>query len=164
MKGYRMHRGPEGFREMIVNTMRGLNRLTRDGVEFDTVYVRGNSGLIPGSVIAWRLKKSLMILRKELELSHGNSYEGDAWFLGKKAVIIDDFVASGATLVTMVQAATHFSGKIVGVVMYGHSHTREERVNGFIQTTKMEAEGMKLIRKGSSSLYTLEVTKKEKAT
>ena len=64
--------------------------------DFDTIACRGTSGLLIGPLLAVRMKKSLIIVRKETENSHSvQLVEGDA--NAHRYVIVDDVMTSGRT-------------------------------------------------------------------
>jgi orotate phosphoribosyltransferase-like protein len=73
--------------------------------EFDTIVVRGLSGIIPGTLLADRFGKQLCVVRKPDERHHtGARMEGR---VGEKYIILDDFVASGDTLLAILQATNY---------------------------------------------------------
>lgn len=113
--GYLPHNNPLEFERAIKRATRALRPLRS---EFDTIFVTGLSGMIPGAVIAHAWKKNLVVMRKPNEDSHGCFIEG---YFGRSVVILDDFVSSGDTMVRMFDYLRDYQGgrKIVGVVLYG---------------------------------------------
>lgn len=89
-------------------------------LDFDTIAVRGNSGLLLGSPLAIKMKKDLLIIRKDSERSHsGNKVEG--WGFRQKILIVDDFIETGNTIDDIYEsiAETCDSYKIRGILLYG---------------------------------------------
>lgn len=68
---------------------------------FSSILVTGLSGAVPGAIIAWRYNKSLVVVRKG-EANHGAPVEGK---LTSDFIILDDFVASGATVARLIKTA-----------------------------------------------------------
>jgi adenine/guanine phosphoribosyltransferase-like PRPP-binding protein len=84
---------------------------------YDTIVFSGSSGTLIGPILALRLEKEMVLVRKEDDENHsGNNVEG---FDGtKKYIIVDDFVDSGAT-VKRIQRKMHVfapKAKCLGVV------------------------------------------------
>lgn len=67
-----------------------------DKHDFDTIAVSGVSGLLLGPILAYMLDKNLAVVRKEGESTHSCCLIEGHW--GSRYVIIDDFIASGATV------------------------------------------------------------------
>jgi len=64
--------------------------------DFDTIAVCGVSGLLLGPILAYEMGKRLVVVRKKDDSSHSCSMiEG---YCGDKYVIVDDLIASGATV------------------------------------------------------------------
>jgi len=67
-----------------------------EGLDFDTIAVSGVSGLLLGPILAYKMSKKLIVVRKNGDSSHSNYLiEGTC---GRKYVIIDDFMSTGATV------------------------------------------------------------------
>lgn len=73
---------------------------TLKGVEFDAIAVRGVSGLTFGSILSYKLKSGLVVVRKSLEGSHADtSLEVSSGLPGDfKYIIVDDLTSSGETI------------------------------------------------------------------
>lgn len=88
---------------------------------FDTIVCRGYSGMAFGPVLAYLMDKQILMVRKDGESSHDcYKYLGQ---LGKSYLIVDDFIASGATMkaimkVTHEAHARTVPAKFVGVYLY----------------------------------------------
>lgn len=86
--------------------------------DFDTIAVRGNSGLLLGAILAERLQKNLIIVRKN-EASHsGSKVEG--WGINQRILIVDDFISTGDTVDIIYETIveTCDSPTIVGILLY----------------------------------------------
>jgi hypothetical protein len=69
-------------------------------VEFDSIAFRGMSGALIAPIVAFKMKKDLILVRKK-ESSHSNhAVEGNK--ATRRYIIIDDFVGGGTTLDTIV--------------------------------------------------------------
>ena len=75
-----------------------LHFIVSKELEFDCIACRGVSGVIPAAVVAWKLNKRLLVVRKEEERrdSHASSLL-EGW-LAPSYIIIDDFVSMGGTI------------------------------------------------------------------
>lgn len=128
--GYGMHHTPEGLAKAVTRTMDALSPIVDT---FDALYVTGQSGEIPGAVVAYLLKKQLIILRKAgadgNHHSHGCRVEG--WYQGhERCIILDDFCSSGKTLRELLKHQL-YGTTIVGVCLYGHPRGPSEIEAGF---------------------------------
>jgi|SRR5579863_1232480 len=70
--------------------------------KFDSIVVRGLSGVLVGTPVALRLKKPLVVVRKGSERTHARS---EGWGqvvngerLGKRWLFLDDLTSQGGTL------------------------------------------------------------------
>lgn len=71
--------------------------------EFDSIAFRGLSGGIVAPIIAVRMKKKILAVRKPTENAHScNKFEGDA--SAQRYIIIDDFVSTGETIKKIVES------------------------------------------------------------
>lgn len=87
----------------VITVGSGVRQLMAD-LEADCVAVRGTSGVC----MAWALAGSgmdfpIMLMRKDGENSHGSKFEGQSGHLYHRVLILDDFIASGATIGGMVR-------------------------------------------------------------
>lgn len=86
-------------------------------VRFDAVAVTGVSGISMGAIVAYEMNKSLVVVRKEKEESH--SYYKIEGPLEASYVIVDDLVASGATIKRIVEQLAAVSTAVCnGVICY----------------------------------------------
>jgi orotate phosphoribosyltransferase len=65
--------------------------------QFDSVVVRGVSGLIVGAPVALAIDAPLVVVRKPAESTHDPALVVNERYLGRKAVFVDDFRFSGCT-------------------------------------------------------------------
>lgn len=97
-------------------------------LDFDTIAVRGNSGLLLGSILAYKWNKDIIIIRKTEEASHGTGVEG--WGINQNILIVDDFIESGNTVRTVCDKVLNHcdSPTIVGIILYsgGDSESFED--------------------------------------
>ncbi len=66
------------------------------GLKFDAIACRGVSGLLIAPIVAMRLNKTLIVVRKGEKTHSCYVVEGD--HAAKRYLILDDFIASGATV------------------------------------------------------------------
>ena len=97
--------------------------------EFDALACRGVSGLIAAPILAMKLRKNLLIVRKADEGSHhtrcygaGRLVQGDK--AAKRYIIVDDFVSTGETAKTIVAEVAQFApqAECLGVLELKYMH------------------------------------------
>lgn len=91
-------------------------------IEFDTIAFRGISGALIAPIVAHKLKKEIVLIRKPESQSH--SYDMFEGFLRtERYVIIDDLVCSGSTVSETIKKVTQNvpGAKFVGVYLYHDS-------------------------------------------
>lgn len=81
--------------EKVISTSSYL--INKEFKNFDTIAVRGNSGLLVGAPLALHLKKDLIIVRKDTEKSHSDCMV-EGWGINQRILIVDDFIESGNTI------------------------------------------------------------------
>jgi orotate phosphoribosyltransferase len=92
------------FKEALHPTMlrwlvnRAVRELKKADVDFDTIAFRGVSGALFGPPLAVRMNKSMLVVRKE---SSHSVYPIEGNKATQKYIIVDDFVSSGATVLTI---------------------------------------------------------------
>lgn len=151
---YGLHRSHVGFVTAVKRCYKALAPI-RD--TFDMIYVTGQSGIIPASVIAWRLEKSLIILRKKGETSHGTRIEGDTHHNYGRYIILDDFVSSGKTLNDLIDNKPPFA-TLAGVCLYGQRWYEREVEDGYTKNFNIpvfdpkNTHTCKLVRRSLTSL------------
>ena len=93
-------------------------------IMYTHVLCRGHSGVTMASVIAARAKKSLIILRKDGESSHGSLIEHNCdESIQQSCVFVDDLIDTGATLKAVVKALGNsiLQVKLEAVIFYNQS-------------------------------------------
>lgn len=90
-----------------------------EGVNFDTIVVRGNSGTTIGSIVAHHLGCHLYVVRKHREDTHAE--QDFAGSMGCRYVILDDFISSGRTITAIREnVLTNYGDRVelVGITLY----------------------------------------------
>jgi adenine/guanine phosphoribosyltransferase-like PRPP-binding protein len=98
--------------------------------EFDSIVVQGMSGVIVGAPTALRLRKPLVIVRKDNDNSHhgaGKLINVDA--LGSRAVFLDDFIAGGSTQKRVDTSVTQAGSYVVASYLYRDDEWEPSREN-----------------------------------
>lgn len=88
-------------------------------LDFDTIAVRGQSGLLVGAPLSLAMGKNLIIVRKDTDKNHsGLKVEG----MGKrqKILILDDFIESGDTVDEIYENIFTYCDQpqFVGIALY----------------------------------------------
>jgi adenine/guanine phosphoribosyltransferase-like PRPP-binding protein len=90
--------------------------------DFEVIACRGVSGLAFASLLAHRMKKGLLIVRKPGEYTHSvyREVEGCLPSLGRGWIIVDDIISSGATVLYIVEAVLGINGckNFLGAYLY----------------------------------------------
>jgi adenine/guanine phosphoribosyltransferase-like PRPP-binding protein len=90
--------------------------------DFDAIAFRGISGALVAPILAYRLNKSLLVVRKPKqtdETSHsGRRVEGD--LNARRYLIVDDFQSSGNTVQAIVEEISKFApnARCIGALLY----------------------------------------------
>lgn len=93
---------------------------------FDTIAFRGMSGAFLGPSIAVRMNKQMILVRKPDDDSHSyRKVEGNQSAL--RYVIVDDFIASGNTKSTIINAVSKFApeANFVGMLQVAYIRDHE---------------------------------------
>ncbi len=96
------------IKQCIQDTVEALAPKIHD---FDVIAIRGNSGAIVGGAVAAELEKSLLLVRKPTENSHGSPVETSLRLDTYRYVVVDDFVSSGETIYQI-----HFTAMKSGLI------------------------------------------------
>lgn len=110
--------------------------------EFDSIAVRGTSGLLVGPAVADRLNKRLVVVRKGAEGHHSDrtvetpNRDGDAYReTVSRYVIIDDFISEGETVRAIIKEVKRVdkASQLVGAFRYHagerYGHHGDEALN-----------------------------------
>jgi adenine/guanine phosphoribosyltransferase-like PRPP-binding protein len=111
-----------------VKTLKEIDKLT----PFDTIAFCGISGCLIGPLLAIRLKKEMIVVRKPRDDRH-SSYEVEGNADVKNYIIVDDLISSGDTMRHVKSSITKELSK--SAVCLG-GFTLQERT-GFLQTEWM---------------------------
>jgi adenine/guanine phosphoribosyltransferase-like PRPP-binding protein len=101
-----------------------------DKKKFDSIAFRGMSGALIAPIVANRMNKELILVRKDTDSGSGSHadqlVEGNSG--SKRYVILDDFISSGLTTKEIVSSVNHFTStkttkgsKLVGGVYYTYA-------------------------------------------
>ncbi len=96
----------EGLKDLTDRTGSELNA---HASEFDSIVVRGVSGLLVGSPVALAIDKPLVIVRKPNEDCHDSREIVNAEALGTRYIFLDDFISSGTTLKACCEAIKDYA-------------------------------------------------------
>ena len=112
--------------DVAKHTVARICKLVRQrNIEFDAIACRGLSGLLIAPIVAMRLKKTLLCVRKGEETHSTYPVEGDA--KAKTYVILDDFIDSGSTVSAIVDAIKTFNteARCIGFIAYKRLNDKE---------------------------------------
>jgi orotate phosphoribosyltransferase len=89
---------------------------------FDSIAFRGMSGALCAPTLAVRMKKNLIMVRKEGDKNHSGSLV-EGFSNSKRYIIVDDFIDSGNTVCEIVKAVKKFSpkAKCIGIIAVNQS-------------------------------------------
>jgi adenine/guanine phosphoribosyltransferase-like PRPP-binding protein len=101
------------------------------GLEFDAIACRGVSGLLIAPVVAMRLNKTLIVVRKGEKTHSGYKVEGDHG--AKRYLILDDFIDGGDTVRITIKDiyATNPAARCVGFIAYKRLSFMDRNVGTF---------------------------------
>jgi adenine/guanine phosphoribosyltransferase-like PRPP-binding protein len=94
--------------EKVSKTVEALRRRRK---HFDSIVVRGNSGVIVGSPVALRLRVPLVVVRKPGEGSHSSHKVINVGNLGDRWLFLDDFISTGRTLRACIEALESYDSR-----------------------------------------------------
>jgi len=104
-----------------------MNYLEREE-NIDGIVVKGMSGIIPGTLVSQQTDIPLVVVREGEKCSHSyTDIEKDCVRDLTRYVLLDDFVETGETLVTLMSkiAVTYPSAKCVGAIFWSGSVSTE---------------------------------------
>jgi adenine/guanine phosphoribosyltransferase-like PRPP-binding protein len=101
----------------VTEIVKAATRALKD-VEFDTIVFRGMSGALIAPIVAHKMGKEIVMLRKKDEQTHSIfGYEG--YLDVQRYVIIDDFVSTGETVAKIIMdMRRRGAAKFVGLYVY----------------------------------------------
>jgi orotate phosphoribosyltransferase len=108
--------------ECLPLTIKLLEKMIVDsGLEFSTIAFRGMSGALIAPLIAHKLGKNLLMVRKTGDECH-SSHSTEGTHSNENYIIIDDLISSGATVRKTIEAVNHMEecreAKCVGIFLY----------------------------------------------
>lgn len=108
-------------RAVIVNRL--LTLLVPHKNDFDAIAVSGYSMALIAPIIADRLEKNLILVRKDSDMAHSvYMVEG---VRGQRCIIIDDLICSGKTFMRICNKVRNIDCEVVGFVMYHDEYFNE---------------------------------------
>lgn len=114
---------PTLLKQEIAMTVKSIGKL-----KFASIAFRGVSGSLVAPAVAVRLKKGLIVVRKDTSSQHScYLVEGHRLIGPQKYIIIDDFPSSGQTvkeIVNEIKERHNAAAKCVGVYWYSLHHGR----------------------------------------
>ena len=96
---------------------------------FDSIAVRGVSGIVVGAPVSLQLRKPLVVVRKKDERSHDTNVLVNGQRAGERVLFLDDLIAGGTTRRAVWQAITDLGRRLVGEYTY-HAHSEWSRSKG----------------------------------
>jgi len=108
-----------GIRRAVDTSVEIINKL---GIEdkFDTIVVRGASGILIAGALAVATDKCIAIVRKANDSTHSRGPITSNSIIGK-FIVLDDFVDTGATMSAIfseLEQVGHFREDCVAVILY----------------------------------------------
>lgn len=120
-----MHYGCNSYQALPQLLRSATKDLRQHEHEFDAIVCTGISGLVMASPLSMRLKKPLLVLRKDSESSHGipGELKGASGMPGQtvsgaRVLFVDDFISGGVTLRKCRESIERNGGEIVASYEY----------------------------------------------
>jgi adenine/guanine phosphoribosyltransferase-like PRPP-binding protein len=85
------------LRDLRAVVERAITHLSQHADEFDSIAVRGMSGVLVGSPVALHLDKPLIIVRKPGEQRHSPDLVINKHNAGRRFLFLDDLISTGET-------------------------------------------------------------------
>lgn len=100
-------------------------------IKFDAVAFTGMSGAMIAPVVADKLKKDLVLVRKNNDNCHSNLRVEMSDKKSKKVVFVDDCISSGDTVNRVIQELKSYNIECDGVFLYSEEecYRRASRIN-----------------------------------
>ena len=102
--------------------------------DFDTIVFRGMSGALIAPIVAMRLNKNILMVRKPSDCSHsGYSGKAEGCVEIDKYVIIDDFISTGHTVDNIISAVkeSNSKAKLEGIFLYNADYGSNMKLGRF---------------------------------
>ena len=102
--------------ESLEKIIRRIKRIIKKHkIKFDTIGFTGMSGSLVAPILAVRLKKKMLFVRKNPNFSHGEKIEG---YLGGRVLVIDDFIETGKTIKRILNALEEVHTECSAIILY----------------------------------------------
>ena len=111
----------DNIRDMMRHVSSAVAKLAPHLNKFDSIAVRGTSGLLIGPTVALQLGKPLVIVRKDTETAHSSSLVEQIGDMGHRVLFLDDFISTGDTRRAVLDAISFRSNEradLVGQYLY----------------------------------------------
>ena len=122
---YCIYHNPEEYRRLIKRITKKV-LLLKKTLKFHAIAFRGTSGAAMAYPISAATSIPLICVHKPVDKSHGGLVEGSSKIDVKKYIIIDDFIATGATIRAIIKEIDvrrgRYSVKCVGIILYGDDY------------------------------------------
>src|SRR5271166_4732220 len=123
---------PWKLRKALTNTVKFLKTK-----EFDAIAFRGLSGSLVAPIVALRLKKTLLAVRKDTSDSH-SSYMVEGDLAAKRYVIVDDFIAGGSTVYNIMKEVHTAAPRAECVGYFGYNRQYDMAVSGWRDVSQLD--------------------------
>src|SRR2546429_284354 len=107
--------------------------LQEKGVEFDTIAFSGASGMLFAPVLAHRMDKEMILVRKSSrEESRHSIHDTEVYQAAKRVLIVDDICSSGATIQRIIEGVRKHAifATFVGSYFYANGAGNGESPKG----------------------------------
>lgn len=91
-----------GLKERKQTVKKLCECIKKSGIKFDSIAFTGMSGALIAPLVAYKLKKNLVMVRKPSDENHSNMTV-EAENVGNRYIIIDDLIFSGKTIINLVK-------------------------------------------------------------
>lgn len=113
------HDGSHDFDGLDEVVNRVVEKLRRHRGKFDAIIVTGLSGQCVGFPAALRLKKPLVVLRRDNDPAHGSYVPMvNEQYARGRVLFLDDFISAGSTRTRCDTAVRDMHGQLVGQYLY----------------------------------------------
>ncbi len=113
-----------------------VKELKEKGVEFDTVAFSGMSGALFAPVLAHKMSKEMILVRKPQrdEMRH-SSHDQEGYSDAERVLIVDDICSSGKTVERIMEGVKEFAprAKFVGAYFYANGAGCSDSPKGFVK-------------------------------
>lgn len=115
--------------------------IKKSGIKFDSIAFTGMSGALIAPLVAYKLKKNLVMVRKPSDKNH-SSMTVEAENVGKRYIIIDDLIFSGKTIINLVKTVKDNPQFyiMVPVAVFTYRRPEDDRIKDELTRYKIERE------------------------